>query len=1007
MCKKALGTFLMGTLFFFCSCIDNTYDLNKGIETDVKIQGNRVALPLGSLQAMKLESLLSVEDNEMLSLMDGVYGISIEEEIDPIAIDIDDITLSLEPIPYSTEFCFSEVEIQDIHIDGIEKVIDLSTITDFSLDDLNEKLPHLHAEHALHLTFDGEEEHKSDDIEALLAEAKKLGIESVNIPLNEHKASISKEIDCPLSFELPEQIEHVNNILLTDKNSDSESEKGALMIFHLDHPEFFKGLDMTLTFEAEFPEMFKLSEPEEAHKYELNGHTLRIKDMPVHDKDVILQVYMDEMTNIPHENGKIFCDQPIKYTLSYVFHGTMTLNTDVELEDLEIGVGVDIQLECRDAIGKTKPITLDFETQEFAFPIKLEGIEYINRINYVDFEASKSKICFETYMEHGFEPLELEEGSYIELLVPEQLVLDMSKSDIPSGAEYKPEAHSFHISDLEALHNKTWTLALDRIEINEDIKDGVLNINDCKMIVSPSAEGVTFKGTTISLTEALEKLHSEMSFKMAPIDLHISDASITTDKIKADINEKALFSIEEPIDKGIKRIKRVGFEEPVALDLQMKLSGLENLDITADLNLDITLPSFLSITDKDYDGIEIDENNVVKIRKKYKSGETLKLNLEVEALDFSTMESGYLTPKTEVDGNTYLQYSTEIELIGSAAVESTQLSLDKMDNDFKFDASLCIGDIKIKELIGLYCGEIAPITGSVPLGDLGEDLDIFEEENSIKLSNPQIKIVFVNPVNIGLFLDLLIKDNNGKELIKKDAIKINAAHSENGQIIPDTTKLLITNKEIQMIGYQTILIPDITDLLADMPESIEYSLIPRIDDTEDQHIDLTQPFSFSGKYSVAVPFKFDELNFIYSDKISGINDADLGEITEMFTINELTLSMNVQNTMPFELTLSSTALDKNGHEIGIDLTEIKLPAGNGEELNDDVESKQVTLSMKGDMNEISRLDQIAFTVQLKGATETVGGIALRPEQGIHITQLSIVVGGDIEFDFEEMSSEEE
>lgn len=1004
MCKKVLGMFLTGTLFFFCSCIDDTYDLNKGIETDVKIEGNRLALPLGSLKATKLGELLSVEDNGILDEMDGVYGISIEEEIDPITIDIDDITLSLDPIPYSTEFSFSEVEIQDIHLDGIEKVIDLSTVTDFSLDDLNEKLPHLRAEHALHLVHDGEDKDKADEIEALLSMIKEHGIEK-DVDLKEHKVSISKEIHCPLSFELPEQIEYVETILLTDKNSDAESEKGALMRFHLDHPEIFESLDMTLTFEAEFPEMFELSEPEEAHNYTLNGHTLRIEDMPVHDKDIVLQVYLDKITDIPHKDGKISCEDPIKYTLSYVFHGTMTLNTDTELEDLEIGIGVDTQLECRDAIGRTKPITFDFEVQEFAFPIKLEGIEYVNRINYVEFDASKSKICFETDMEHGFEPLELEAGSYIELLVPEQLVLDMNMSDIPSGVEYKPEAHSFHILDLEALHNKTWTLALARIEINEDITDGTLNIDDCKMVVRPSAEGVTFRGTTISLIEALEKLHSEMNFKMTPIDLHISDASITTDKIKADINERAQFSIDEPIDKGIKRIKRVGFEEPVALDLEMNLSGLENQDITADLNLDITLPPFLSITDKDYEGVEIDENNVLKISKKYQPGETLKLNLEVEALDFSTMEGGYLTPKTEADGNTYLQYSTDIELVGSAAVESSQLSLDKMDNDFKFDASLCIGDIKIKELIGLYSGEIAPITGSIPL-DLGEDLDIFEGENTIKLSNPQFKIEFVNPVNIGLFLDLLISDNNGKELIKKDAVKINPARNENGQIIPNTTKLLITNKDVQLEGYQTILIPDISDLLADMPESIDYSLIPRIDDTEDQHIDLTQPFSFSGKYSVAVPFKFDELNFTYSDKISGIN-ADLEEITEMFTINELTLSMNVQNTMPFELSLSSTALDENGHEIGIDLTEIKLPAGNGQEYSDDVEKKEVTLSMKGDMNEISRLDQIAFTVQLKGATETVGGIALRPEQGIHITQLAIVIGGDIEFDFKEMGNEEE
>ena len=30
MYKKVLGMFLMGTLFVFCSCVDDNYDLNKG-----------------------------------------------------------------------------------------------------------------------------------------------------------------------------------------------------------------------------------------------------------------------------------------------------------------------------------------------------------------------------------------------------------------------------------------------------------------------------------------------------------------------------------------------------------------------------------------------------------------------------------------------------------------------------------------------------------------------------------------------------------------------------------------------------------------------------------------------------------------------------------------------------------------------------------------------------------------------------------------------------------------
>ena len=98
--------FLLGTLFIFCSCVDDTYDLaNKEISTDVEIKDNKLALPLGTLRPIFLESLLS--DIEHLNTTeDGVYCISrsdemlIEQEVHPVrlAISPKHITNSL-PLP--------------------------------------------------------------------------------------------------------------------------------------------------------------------------------------------------------------------------------------------------------------------------------------------------------------------------------------------------------------------------------------------------------------------------------------------------------------------------------------------------------------------------------------------------------------------------------------------------------------------------------------------------------------------------------------------------------------------------------------------------------------------------------------------------------------------------------------------------------------------------------------------------------------------------------------------
>ena len=101
MNKKALGMSLMGTLFIFCSCVDNAYDLNKGIETDVEISGNKLPIPLGSLKAFMLDSL--VKDIDIIETTeDGDYCIKFngtmheEKHMSPMDIKIGSTSINVE-----------------------------------------------------------------------------------------------------------------------------------------------------------------------------------------------------------------------------------------------------------------------------------------------------------------------------------------------------------------------------------------------------------------------------------------------------------------------------------------------------------------------------------------------------------------------------------------------------------------------------------------------------------------------------------------------------------------------------------------------------------------------------------------------------------------------------------------------------------------------------------------------------------------------------------------------
>ena len=93
MYKKALGMFLMGTLITFCSCVDDTYDLEKNITTDVEIKGNKLAIPLGSLQPFMLDSIIGNID-DVVADENGVFCLKMgdnfymDKHIRPIELSI-------------------------------------------------------------------------------------------------------------------------------------------------------------------------------------------------------------------------------------------------------------------------------------------------------------------------------------------------------------------------------------------------------------------------------------------------------------------------------------------------------------------------------------------------------------------------------------------------------------------------------------------------------------------------------------------------------------------------------------------------------------------------------------------------------------------------------------------------------------------------------------------------------------------------------------------------------
>lgn len=161
MLGRKNGALLLGALLVFCSCVDDTYDLSKKeLSLDMKIEGNRIALPLGSLRPIVLDSILDVSSIPMLEV-DAVsrkYSLSFNDsvvtrvaqkdlnvlkevsklssDIDPIRVPLDEIRFKFPSFEYNDSMSFQNVELSDVSLDAVHEEIDLS-INDFSFDPIS------------------------------------------------------------------------------------------------------------------------------------------------------------------------------------------------------------------------------------------------------------------------------------------------------------------------------------------------------------------------------------------------------------------------------------------------------------------------------------------------------------------------------------------------------------------------------------------------------------------------------------------------------------------------------------------------------------------------------------------------------------------------------------------------------------------------------------------------------------------------------------------------------
>lgn len=1055
MCKKSLIVLLFAAVSsLVVSCVDKNYDLaNKEIATDVKIEGNTIAVPVGSLKSVVLDSLIDVSGIEMLEKgADGVYSITMDSTIS-VEESIEPITLNIDPIQHRVDIEFDEVNVNNVHIDAVNIEPAKFATPSISLQELNKSLPKL--ESNAHIAFN-----IPARLEALLQQLKNNSELFPDSTLNytiaaQEVTTGEREVACNFSYKLPNEIETIKSIKL-----GTEGSKGTLVSVVVTNPKVLDGCYKEISFEVKFPEIFTLARNEEADQagnYDINGSTITLDRFDTRGSETSFSFYITEISGIDKyiKDGSINVNKTVTYEIWYKLGdengADVALTKDVKIEDFAFDVEFESQLSFQDVAGKTKDIKVDFEAIEMAFSGDFDNLEYIDTIKYVEFDEEESRIEFETHiMEKDKDWLgvfKLKEGYALKISFPEQLDIcpDHSKYDYEGKDEEKDEEkivydsdeHAFYIYDLGILADTYWNLALQKLTLDIPVtKDPVSGKGKCHMDVkadirfvninNPEEKGCFYLAATEmkSMVDVLKKLEGEKEaqFTMYGSDLVIKDAVVHTEVIHSSLNSGTDFSLNEKIPAEIERIEKIGFSKEVEVTLELSVIGLEDLSTDINLDVKVALPTFLKLQPcGGTTGVDVSEG-LLGINTAYNpsSAEPLEIKLLCTGLDFMTEEFGFngIVPKDSTDGNSYISYSCDIAVEGDATINGTEFHSTVLENDIAFDVNFKIEDIAVKTFHGIYSAQIEKIEEKLDL-DLGEELEFLREDgNSVTLADPQLEFVLTNPVGIpvDIALHLFGNDENGA-LIPESEISttlsiLPAEYNETTEeLTPVETKLFITTdtSRIKKSGFTNVEIPNLANLLKKIPYSVSLDVEPLVRTAGvTHHVDIEKPIKLDGAYSVVVPLKFNDLYLCYNDTITDL-DSSLGETVDMFSNVSVGVKMDIINTIPLGLSLKVVPMDINGKVIeDIEIDELLVAAGNGEALlnadgtlRDGLPVQNFSFVIKSKGGDISSLDGLAFSLEA-ASDHTTGSAAIKGEQGIKISNIVFEVSGDIEADLKDL-----
>ena len=95
-----------------CACVDDEYDLDKDISLEVGIGGKYFAIPLGSTDSIRVDSLLELDDESVFMFMED--GTAVISKLDSVKVRVPEIQqVTLQSWASEIEPIVNEIEVPE------------------------------------------------------------------------------------------------------------------------------------------------------------------------------------------------------------------------------------------------------------------------------------------------------------------------------------------------------------------------------------------------------------------------------------------------------------------------------------------------------------------------------------------------------------------------------------------------------------------------------------------------------------------------------------------------------------------------------------------------------------------------------------------------------------------------------------------------------------------------------------------------------------------------------